>query len=228
MRTAFYLLLTLIITTEGRAQDRKTFKINPGEKVVYMIPFAEKYSFPQFEKGTVNFRNGRYAEAPMNYNSLFGEMQFIDPKGDTLSIADPAEVANITFASDTFYFNKGYLQVLERHDGVVLAEKKVFDFVNRQKIGGMGEVSSASIDTYTAISSASIFKDLVAKEILTLGRYSYLYIGDAFGNFVPLTKKSLVNAYSRREKEVSNYLKEHNINLTNLTEVQAMLQAFNQ
>ncbi len=222
------LAILLLLHLNTKAQDRKIFKINPGEKVVYTIPFSEKYDSPAFRKGTVQFRNGAFGDALMNFNVLFGEMQFIDPKGDTLSISDPAAVKYITLDSNRYYFDKEYVRLIHNYDGVTLGDRQAFEFVNRQKLGGFGELNSASIDTYNALSSSSIFKDLIAREILTLGKYRYFYIGDAFGRFARLNKKSLLNAFPKKSKELSQYLKERAVDLNNEEEIKKLLTHFSQ
>ncbi len=153
MNKAFLITLALgsLIYAEASAQDRKIFKINPGQKVVATIPFNEQYNYPSFVVGTVQFRNGNYANALMNFNALFGEIQFIDPKGDTLSVSDPAAVKYITLDSSRYYFDKEYVRLIGTYNDVTLGDRQSFDFVNRQKLGGFGEVSSASIDTYIAV-----------------------------------------------------------------------------
>ena len=42
------------------------------------------------------YRNGVSGAGQLNYNRLLGEMQFIDPKGDTMALADEQNVAHVT------------------------------------------------------------------------------------------------------------------------------------
>lgn len=107
------LLLLSLIHIEVAAQDRKILKINPGESMVSTIPFSDQYNYPSYKDGTVQFRNGNYAKALMNYNVLFGEIQFIDPKGDTLSAIDPGAVQYITPDSSRCYFDRNRCALLK-------------------------------------------------------------------------------------------------------------------
>ncbi|MFN2439425.1 MAG: hypothetical protein ABR503_09520 [Chitinophagaceae bacterium] len=70
------------------AQEDKFFKIRPGQKIIDVIPQNELYAYSQFTPGTILFRSGKYARALINYNVLNETIQFIDPKGDTLAVAD--------------------------------------------------------------------------------------------------------------------------------------------
>ena len=69
---------------------QKVFKINPGQKISDIVPVSELYSFKEFAPGTILFKSGSYAKAFMNYNILNESLEFIDPKGDTLAVADEA------------------------------------------------------------------------------------------------------------------------------------------
>ena len=85
------LLLTVIVLSGVNlsAQTKKTFTVNPGEKIVEAIPISEIYTNAEFRFGTIALKNGTSAWVKVNYNSVFGEMQFINPqKGDTISIAE--------------------------------------------------------------------------------------------------------------------------------------------
>jgi hypothetical protein len=221
----FYLFFVsaLLVAVNTYAQKRKTFKINPGEKLADVIPKEEKYSYANFTTGNVYLRNETFSRAPLNYNALFGEMQFIDPKGDTLSIADENNIKQIVINNDTFYYSKGYLKQIQDYGEVKLAAMQFFSFVNRQKIGGFGEVTSASIDTYNAVSGTSYFKELVAKELLTVAKSTVYFIGDKFNNFKVLNKRNLLEAYARKEKEVQAYLKENKVDFSDEEQVKKIL-----
>ena len=217
----------VLLSTITNAQKRKIFRINPGQKVTDVIVEKEKFTYPNFVNGNVYLRNETFYPAKLNYNSLFGEMQFIDPKGDTLSIADENTIKLIVINTDTFFYNNGYLKQLTNYGNLKLANKEFFSFVNRQKIGGFGETSSASIDTYNAVSGTSYFKDLIAKELLTVAKNNEFYIADKFNNFKIVNKKNVVEFYAKNEKEVQSYLKTNKVDYTNVEEIKKMLEFFN-
>ncbi len=211
---------------ESFAQTKKLFKINSGEKPANVIPKSEVFSYSSFKRGTVLFKSDRYAEALLNYNSLYGDMQFIDSNGDTLGIDKVDNIKMVVIETDTFYYDKGYLKLIKECNGVLLAEKQYFSFVNRQKKGGFGELSSASIETYNTTSFGGFSKDLVAQDVLTLGRYTALYIGNKYNNFLPVNKKNLQEIYAKREKEIAKYLKENEVNFSRREDVEKLLAYF--
>ena len=209
------------------AQKTRTFKINPGEKVVDAIPKDEKYSYPEFIMGNVYFKNGQSYPAKLNYNSLFQEMQFIDRKGDTLSLADAATIKQIVINTDTFFYDKGYIKLVTDYGKIKLAGKEFIAFTDRQKLGGYGGEISARIDTYKSIQDGTTFKELVAREILTFVKKTVFYLGNEFNHFKEANKKNLLDFYPSRSKEIKSYLKENKVNFSNEDDMKKMIRFLN-
>lgn len=203
--------------------QRKIYKINPGEKFLEVIPKEEIYSYPDFAEGKVYLKGDKFSTAKLNYNALFGDMQFIDQKGDTLGIADEGNIQSIVINKDVFYYDKGYLKLLANYNGLKLANKKYFSFTNKQKVGGFGEVSSASIDAYDRISSANVFNDLVAKEVVTLSSYNLFYIGDQFNHFKPANKKNIQDIFGKKQPKLQQYLKENTVDFSSEEDLRKLL-----
>jgi hypothetical protein len=208
--SAFVFLLNSIVV----AQKRKTYTINPGEKATEVIPADEIFLYPNFTPGTVYYKTGPYSSGLLNYNFLIAEIQFIDPKGDTLSLADEITIDYIAFTRDTFYYDNGYLKFIRNCGKFKLAQKQFFSIANKEKIGAMGiKTSSSSIDTYTRLPGNNRFKSngLVAQEVLTLARNDLYYFGDKFNHFKRLNKKNLIEAYPAKGKEIRDYFKENSL-----------------
>ena len=181
------------------------------------------YSYADFVEGKVNLKGNKYSNAKLNYNALYGDMQFITPAGDTLGLADEQFIESIVIKSDTFYFDKGYMKLIGHYGDRKLANRQYFAFTNRQKIGGMGETSSASVDTYDAVSSGSYLSDLVAKELLTISKYNVYYIGDQFNHFVPANKKSIKDLFAKKSDRLQQYLKENTVDYNSEADLRKLL-----
>lgn len=207
-------IVSLILFTHSQlsAQVRKTYKVNPGEKVMKALPNEALYMYPHFKIGTVNFRNKNVGTAKLNYNRLLDEIQFIDDKDDTLSLGDEVTVSSIVIEKDTFYYYEGYVKIISSLNKVKFASKKILALSNKQKIGGMGELSSASIATYEKMSSSQGITDIIPKEILTFSEYSNYFIGDAYNRFKPLNRKNLLNMYAKQQLNIEIYLREKAVN----------------
>ena len=111
--SAFVFLLNAIVS----AQKRKTYIINPGVKATEAIPKDELFLYPGFTPGMVYFKSETHSPGLLNYNFLIAEMQFIDLKGDTLSLADENTIGYITINTDTFYYDNGYLKFIRNCGG---------------------------------------------------------------------------------------------------------------
>jgi hypothetical protein len=208
------------------AQKKKSVTVNPGEKVIDKIPKDDLYKYSEFTDGIVYFRNNTIFPAKLNYNTLFSEMQFIDPKGDTLSLTDVHTIQYIIIKSDTLYFNKVCLQLIPCPGEVKLSRHVYFSFNNRERMTGMGTSTSVSADTYTTISSPSFLRELVAQERITLVKNNELYIGDRFGNFKPCNKKNVLEMYAAKETEVQRFIKENKINFNSEEDMQKLVGHF--
>lgn len=195
-----------------QAQTRKTYKVAPGERVPDALLKARAlYQYPQFSEAEVAFKNGRYGGGRMNYNRLLGDMQYIEANGDTLTLADSKEVASVIINADTFFFQEGYLQLVDDFK-IKVAKKTILELTNRQRLGGMGELSSASIASYSGVSSNQGKKDVVPNEVLTFSETTTYFISDRFNRFKPLNKKNLFAFYAKRQKEVETYLQANPVN----------------
>ena len=116
------------------AQSRKSFSVNPGKKIVEEIPITEIYKYAEFTMGEVSFKNGIAANVKLDYNSVFGEMQYIDPKnGDTLSLAEEKNIRFIAIKKDTFYFDDGWLELIGGTPAIRIAKKKLLEITNREQ-----------------------------------------------------------------------------------------------
>ena len=212
------LLLTIIFLfgVNLSAQTKKTFTVNPGEKIVEAIPITEIYTNAEFLLGTVALKNGTSAFVKLNYNSIFGEMQFINPQtGDTISIAEEKTVKFVAIEKDTFYFDEAWLQVIDSDSTIKLAKKKKLEMVNKEKLGAMEVPGFAAIETYSKFTGSQHMKDIVAKERLTFAEQKTYYFGDRFNHFSRANKKSLLNLYRSNETKIEGWLKDAKIDFSN-------------
>ena len=227
-----YVLLIVFISalfvSPAAAQNRKTFTINPGQKITDAIPKEEIFIYPEFVAGTVYFKSETAGAARLNYNELTSEIQFIDPNGDTLSLSEEPAIKFIVIKKDTFYYDKDCLKLLETVGETKLAAKPFFEFVNRQRVGGFGEATSASVEAHDKLSvSGTGLKDIVPKEIITLAKDRQLYVGDRFGHFKVASKKNILSLYGKKEKEAQTFLKENDINFASENDVKKLIVYLN-
>jgi hypothetical protein len=212
-KRSIFLLFCLAITETHFAQDLKTFKVNPGEKVYDIITPADRYAFNDFQIGQGFFKSNTVGTARMNYNALIAAVEYIDEKGDTLTLDKPENFKHIIIASDTFFYDKVYLEQLATAGNIILGRFWVIMVSNHQRLGSMGQPTDASVDAFTTLSSSgNPLKNMVAKEVLTYKESIRYYFGDKFGQFRLASKKNLLAVFGNNKNQLTAYLEENKVN----------------
>lgn len=216
MSKLFLAFIAILLTLQNNAQPKKTFIVNAGQKVVDAVPASELYSHPEFTLGTVRLKDASEALVKLNYNSVFGEVQYIDPKnGDTLSLAEEKNIRFVAIEKDTFYFDEVWLQVVSGSAVLKLAKKRMLEMTNKEKLGAMEVPGFGAIETFTKFTGSQHMKDLVAKEKLTFSEHVSYYFGDHFNHFAKATKRGLLKMYRKNEKDLEKWLDENKIDFSN-------------
>lgn len=218
------LLFALAYCCRLHAQD-STIVIKAGTSVNESVSITELYQYPQFVYGKVFLKSGDSAVAKLNYNRLFDEMLFIDFKGDTLSIANAAMIRSIRTNNDVFYYDDGYVKLIKDTIGIKLAAKQSLRVSGKNKIGAYDMANPTSaMDSYgTLIDQRGVY-NLVPREDVILAKKTYYYFGDKYNRFVWATKKNLLQQFSKQSRTLNAYLKENNINLNSIEDLEKLLQ----
>ncbi len=232
MKPLLLLFFILIGYTDLSAQDSALITIKTGERVTDVLTSADIYYYPQFTYGKVFLRDGSKAAGKMNYNRLYGQMLFIDPKGDTLALADEKNIKFIVFDQDTFYFYEGYIRLLA-DDGVVkLTEKQVWVLADIRKIGSHNRptttVAVTSFSTYTDGLDAAKSKNLIMNEDVVLRKETQYFFGDKYNLFVHANKKGLLQLFPKEQVSIENYLKENKVNFNKKDDIEKLYQYLRQ
>ena len=179
----------------------------------FMASLAKQiYHFPQFVEGTVVYKDGSLSRAALNYNMLISEMQFIDSKHDTLSIANEQTIDYITIGKDSFFYDKGYLALITGNPTVKLASRQRIKVIDKQKIGAYDQpTSTGSVDSYNSVQSGTRMYKLDIREDIILAKETSLYLGDKFNHFVIANKKNSIKLSSNKQNEVEKYVRENNV-----------------
>ncbi len=181
------------------------------------------YKYPSFIQGEVYFKNGKTGYGYLNYNFLFGEIEYIK-KNDTLALADEATIEFVSISSDTFFFHDGFIESIYENNGIRVAKRKQFRFVNREKVGAFGQKSQASVETYTTLSAGHINRNLVAQEILSFALDSTYFVADRFNQFKPANKKNLMYIFQKQQQKLREYLEKENIDFKNEEHLRKVMQ----
>jgi len=164
--------------------------------------------------GSVYYKDNTASAARFNLNLVNGEMQFINPLEDTMTVADERTIQYIVIKTDTFYYDKVYVDLI--HGNATAKLGKVVAIVpgDIQKVGGYGQASSSSaINTYSYFSSGGQIARLNQDKVIKLHKRTIYFIGDNFDHFLPVNKKNIYSMFTKQEPAIDNFIKENKIAL---------------
>ncbi|MER3463988.1 MAG: hypothetical protein C4329_05805 [Chitinophagaceae bacterium] len=226
MKTTFLYCLFLLLAYSGFSQEQGVIRVNPLKENEEELT-KQVYKYPSFTNGIVYFKDNATAEAKMNYNRLSGQILFIGTRGDTLAFAHPETFNKVAIGQDTFfYYEKGFLELLTHDPSVNLAKRQTIKYIGQEKSGAYGSYS-----TVTSVNSSNLYSTdekmpmkLEIDENSIFKFTNIYYLRDRFGNYFPASKKSFSDLFSHHEKELKNYLREHDINFTREKDLLKLIQ----
>ena len=222
------LLLTIFLAYSLTISAQKRYLVKAGESPLEVLPNEAVYVFPAFTAGTALLRDGTTSSQQFNYNFVLDEMQFLNAKGETLTIAEPVTIRSILIDSVTFYYDKTYLQEVYKAGTFKLAVKRTLVKTSDKKIGGYNmALGSGAITTYgsmrTTGSNSSYQKLRLNKDVYFEKSEAY-YLGDEFNHFVKADKKGFLNMFSLKNDVLQKYLKGNDIEYHSLDDLKKLLK----
>jgi hypothetical protein len=210
MRTIIaFICSILILNLTLSAQDYKTIRVKSGTSVVDYFPLKDRYRYKEFVPGQVLFKSGKSNNLKLNYNYLFGEIEFIQA-ADTLYISKKKDIKFVV-AQDTFFYDNGYIEVISGgHIRVGL--KQYLKIKDVLKQGALGTTNrGSSIDTYSSMSSHGISYDLVPGEDIEVQMTLEYYISKSSNDFIQFNKKSAIQLFPHRADEIKAFIKSNKV-----------------
>ena len=206
---AFFWLF-LVVSSNLMAQINKIIVVKAHTKVSDYIPKKEQYRFKEFLPGQVVFKNGNTRDLELNYNILYGEIEYIQ-NNDTMAILNKREI-NYVVAQDTFYYDKGTIEIISGGEIKVGLRDyyKVKDIVKEGPYGS--NLRSASADTYESVSVYGNLYDLVPNETIELQRSPEYYLYTPADGFTLFTRKNTLMLFKGKSDEIKAYLKSNKVN----------------
>lgn len=217
-KTVIIICSFLLLTTCLSAQKSEPVTVKAGTRVEDYFPFQERYRYPEFIDGKVFFRNGAYAATKLNYNFLVGEMEYIQLK-DTLSLDNAANIMLIAIAKDTFYYDKGYLELI-CSGRVKVALKQYIKLKEVQKKDSYGSSgSNSATDSYSTMQTAGQTYKLVINQDRVFQKISEFYLATPSSGFVPFTKKKVMQLFPKKKEAIEAYLKSNKVDFDSREEL---------
>lgn len=198
----------LLISGFCTAQKKEFVTVKAGTRLLDVVPFAERYRYPTFITGKVYYKSGTFSDAKLNYNLLSGDMDYLQA-ADTLAIANPADIRMIVLAGDTFFVDKGYLELMM--DGKVqVGLKKFYQLKDVLKKDSYGSASSASAtESYGSLQTQGQAVKLISSEDRVFEKVYKYYLATPGSGFVLFSKKKVMQLFPRQEAVIKDYLKKN-------------------
>jgi len=228
MKINYFIFLPLFVHL-SYAQDSSTFVIKADQLASDFITPEKIYKYPKFTRGKIIFRDKTATEAPINYNYLISEVEFIGPQKDTLAIASHQlpTIQRILVNKDTFYYQDGYLQQVLQTPLGILAKRQSLIIVKVDKLGAYdmpaNTTKTESPIVFRDYFGSTINPDLRVRENITMTYRTEYFIGDKYLYFLPANKKSFLKIYPSRKHTINTYLKENTVDFKNLNDLTKMM-----
>jgi hypothetical protein len=182
------------------------------------------YRFSEFNKGEVVFRNGKFSDVMLNYNIWHDEMHFIDSNGDTLSVANPATIRFINMNGSRFYYDKGWLQIIDTAQGIVLAFRQVLNKSRpAQKTGYETMKPNEVAGPETFFTGNGQKYGLGNNELTVLSATEYYFFGDENSHFTKAKKTFLLAYFKKHKDDISAFVATNHTNFNVLEDLLKVL-----
>jgi hypothetical protein len=221
--------IALLLTTSISAQTKKNITVKAGNKIADVLSLGDIFYFPQFTFGQVFFKDGTKAEAKLNYNHLVDEMQFIDSKKDTLSLANENTIRFIAVDKDTFFYNNGYHRLILQSEGIKLTHRQVWTLGDVKKIGAFNQANSTgAITTFSSLEGKGGSYHLVQNEDIDIRKAEQYFLGDRYNQFSLANKKNVLDLYSKDQQTIKTYFKENKVDFSKLEDLEKLTRFLSQ
>lgn len=227
MKSWLLSLFFLLYATFTFAQNTpKVYRTKNGSNISKNIPYQEQYQFEEFLPGKVYFRNGRVANARLNYNLFYGEVEFIDQKKDTLLLNDKDLMDSIQIGREIFYYlpKEGHLREIKNFGKVKLGEKLVLSVLDNERESAFNHYSATSaISNYKTFSNQNGSQWMKPTDKVVFKRKADNFFIDRNQRFYVPSKSVVFKLFRDNNAEINDFIKKENINFLNQSDLIRLL-----
>lgn len=209
-RTPFLIYIILMLNISLSAQKDDLIIVKAGTKLLDYFPPSERYMYSDFTMGRIMLRNGGSSDRNLNYNYVAGEMEFIQ-KNDTLSIANKKEIKMILIAQDTFYYDKGYIEIIRNSQPKVGLKQSVEfkEIVNKDSYGNAS--SGSATTTYNSMPANGSYYKFTANKDMVFKKSLQYYLLTPGNRFILFNKNNVIELYPENKVKIKSYLKANKV-----------------
>lgn len=223
------------------AQVPEKYRFKKGEVVLKALPESKRYVYGNFKEGKILFVNGKLSTAKLNYNLLYGEMEYIDDSGDTLALADDLLVQNILVGPDLFYsdYQNALVKIVADFPALKLGAReklvmirdddKVFvnpEYDHFRKLS-KDEFSKHNTPPSVKLTYRQYYTNPLEEELLLIKVVNYFFI-DQNNHFHPTKKKNIWKIYPATKGAIREFIKENNISFDQEEDLVKLVEFCNQ
>ena len=126
--------------------------------------------------------------------------------------------------TSTFIYNNGFLEILGEYSPVTLAVSRKLEVADRQRTGAYGtKTSAASIATISTGFTNNVRYSPTVYEDLLMKKEANFYMIDENKKAILVNKRNVLNVFSGRKAQLSQYIKENKPNYKKEKDVKALL-----
>lgn len=223
-------MVTLWCATHSSV-DAQSIMVNAGDDVSKVIPRKEQLRYPEFRDGQCVYPQGKRSEVlKLNYNMLVGAMQFIDPKGDTLFIAEDSNIFRyVQIQRDLYYHDyiQGYFEILTREAPIKLLSQLNWRIVRKESVVNNGYGNSSSVSTTEYSSRRSDINTLVQNENSLFTKEQRFFLLGKKDKLYKATKSGFIKVFSDYKKEIKLHFDEREIDFQSEEDLRRLLEYCN-
>ncbi|HHV03757.1 MAG: hypothetical protein WCQ69_04085 [Bacteroidales bacterium] len=220
------MVLTAPSGISAQTVKRGVVKAVIGSDLNEVLPNDVVYMYPEFQTGTLIFKNKSSAEATMNLYLPGSNLHFLGPRGDTLVVKNQDEALYLYMGNDTYIrHSKSWIRLLSAWGNLAFGIRTTVSIQQPQKTGAYGMV-----DVTSSITEYSSMEDQTGRtmRLQSLKNIPYTVTHDAMlydGNKLYLaSRRNYKKLFPHKKEFIDQYIKENNLDLG---KAQDALQLFN-
>lgn len=214
-----------IFIGNANGQTTERIVIKAGEDISAALASHGMYRFASFKPGIVKFKDGTFGKALLNYNVILNDVQFINPKGDTLSLADENLIDSIHIDTTVFYYEKGYVQVINDYTETKLVMRQI-NTVQYLKKGALG-LPNPTVHAFSYEQAQTTdyvgLKLMINEDVVLIKETAYYLVYKKFRQ-TPAGLNGFIKVFPSLEKEIQHYADENKINFKSAADLNKLLK----
>lgn len=186
------------------------------------------YLFPAFVKGVVHFRNGTKQEALLNYHCQDGQMQFLNPRADTLLFTGKYLIDYVEIGERRFVLTEAHsdMEVIGMTAKARLAARTQPEIAGNS-LSHSGQHFSASEGNATQVQMVTNQGGQVQWQNNASGhrwrmKTTYFLI-DQNRVVHPASRRAFLHVYGRNRRQLTHYLRGNRVDFHHAGDLQKLL-----